>query len=245
MKRVRLLASIVLALAIAQPAAANSLNPWGMWGDGAKLKKGKFKFGLKPPSQLGAQNLKNPVAVAKGGGRPNIAPKSPKTIAFNGGYAVGTVIIDTKRRKLFYTLPGSQAYVYPIAVGKRGFTWTGMEMVSKIVDWPDWVPPKEMRQRQASLPLRMTGGLRNPLGAKAIYLGKTLYRIHGTNNAKSIGTASSSGCIRMHNSHVVHLASMITSGSTVVHVVKSVPAKALNVKAKTKSAPKTGKGQAI
>ena len=239
MKLAKVLTAIVLALAIGQPAAADGLNPWGVWGDGAKLRKGKFKYGLKPPSQLGGNTLAASTNLAKGGGRPYISPKTPKTVAFDGGYATGTIVIDTKRRKLFYTLPGGQAYAYPIAVGKRGFTWTGTETVSKIINWPDWVPPKEMRQRQPSLPVRMTGGLRNPLGAKAIYLGSTLYRIHGTNNAKSIGTASSSGCIRMHNSHVVHLAGMVKPGATVVHVLKAVPKKALkSAHASTKAEPK-------
>jgi lipoprotein-anchoring transpeptidase ErfK/SrfK len=165
--------------------------------------------------------MKTP-GLLQGGGRPDITPRAPQTISFSNGFAPGSIIIDQSGRKLYYTLSTKSAYVYPVAVGKEGFTWTGVEHVSKVYDWPDWIPPAEMRQRKPSLPVRMTGGLKNPLGAKAIYLGNTLYRIHGTNEPGSIGSASSSGCIRMHNEHVVHLASMVSS-STTVYVMKRLP----------------------
>jgi len=126
---------------------------------------------------------------------------------------------------------------YPIAVGREGFTWTGTEKVSKIVDWPDWLPPEEMRVRKPNLPLRMTGGIKNPLGVKAIYLGNTLYRIHGTNDAESIGEAASSGCFRMHNEHVVHLAKLIDA-TTTVHVLRRLPKGVL-------ATPAPAKGQDI
>jgi lipoprotein-anchoring transpeptidase ErfK/SrfK len=158
----------------------------------------------------------------QGGGRPSISAKAPQTASFSNGFAPGSIVIDTAGRKLYYTLSQSAAYVYPIAVGKQGFAWTGVERVSRIEDWPDWIPPAEMRQRKPGLPVRMTGGLNNPLGAKAIYLGNTLYRIHGTNDSKSIGSASSSGCFRMHNEHVVHLAQHVNA-STVVYVMKRLP----------------------
>ena len=108
----------------------------------------------------------------------------------------GTVIVDTGGRKLYYVLPGKQAYAYPISVGRDGFTWTGTERISRIASWPSWTPPPDMRQRQPGLPITVSGGLINPLGAKALYLGNTIYRIHGTNNERSIGRASSSGCFR-------------------------------------------------
>ena len=113
------------------------------------------------------------------------------------------------------------AFAYPIGVGREGFSWTGSEKVSNITDWPDWYPPAEMRKRKPELPERMLGGLNNPLGAKAIYLGNTLYRIHGTNDPKSIGRAESSGCFRMLNAHVLHLASLVQVG-TPVTVVRSL-----------------------
>ncbi len=205
----------------ATPASAQSLGLYGMWGEPPE----KNRRPAPPPSYLGAQPaLVKPSAVmqSQGGARPNISPRTPKTKAFANGFQPGTIVIDTAGRKLYYTLSSSRAYVYPIAVGKQGFTWTGVERVSKIVDWPDWVPPAEMRQRTPSLPVRMTGGVNNPLGAKAIYLGNTLYRIHGTNNARSIGSASSSGCFRMHNNHVVHLAGLVDAGTT-VYVMRRLP----------------------
>ena len=101
-------------------------------------------------------------------------------------------------------------------------TWSGSEAISRVADWPDWHPPEEMRERDPSLPEKMSGGIRNPLGAKALYLGKTLYRIHGTNDARSIGSAASSGCVRMLNGHVVDLASRVQVGTTVT-VVRRLP----------------------
>lgn len=220
-----LAAAACTLLGLVQPAAADSLSPWGVWSDGAQLRKSKIQSDFAQPAMLGAQpalKAAKPAALAQGGGRPLIQAASPQAVAFNAEYAAGSVVIDTAGRKLYYVVSNGQAYAYPIAVGKQGFTWSGTEKVSKIVDWPDWIPPEEMRQRKPGLPLKMTGGINNPLGAKAIYLGSTLYRIHGTNDAGSIGTASSSGCIRMHNAHVVHLASLINAGTT-VHVLKKLP----------------------
>ncbi len=172
----------------------------------------------REPAEDGAQNK---IIGADGGPRPYIAPATPPVVALSGPYASGSIVIDTSARKLFYvTRPGS-AYAYPIGVGREGFSWTGSEKVSRIADWPDWYPPAEMRQRKPELPERMLGGLNNPLGAKAIYLGTTLYRIHGTNDPKSIGRAESSGCFRMLNAHVLHLAELAQTG-TQVTVVKSL-----------------------
>lgn len=199
--------------------ASAQINQFGMWGEAPERSR------RSSPSFLGAPPAvatKPAVGLASGGARPNIGAKAPQTIAFRNGFKPGSIIIDTAGRKLYYTLSQSSAYVYPIAVGKQGFAWTGVERVSRIVEWPDWHPPAEMRQRQPTLPVRMTGGIRNPLGAKAIYLGNTLYRIHGTNDSKSIGSASSSGCFRMHNGHVVHLARHV-GPSTMVYVMKRLP----------------------
>jgi lipoprotein-anchoring transpeptidase ErfK/SrfK len=207
-----LMGAAFVAAGAAAPASAQSLQ-WGLWGE--------------PPERGARSNLGAAPTVAatlsQGGGRPSISPKTPKTASFQNGFAPGSIVIDTAGRKLYYTLSKNSAYVYPIAVGKQGFAWTGVERVSRIEDWPDWIPPAEMRQRKPGLPVRMTGGLRNPLGAKAIYLGNTLYRIHGTNDSKSIGSASSSGCFRMHNEHVVHLAEHVNAQTT-VYVMKRLPA---------------------
>jgi len=160
--------------------------------------------------------------MALGGARPDIEPEAPQTIALENNYTPNSIIIDTASRKLYLFLSNSQAYAYPIAVGRQGFSWMGTEYVSRIAEWPDWHPPKEMIARDRRLPDKMTGGLRNPLGARAIYLGTSLYRIHGTNDANSIGRAASSGCFRMMNKHVVHLTSQIVVG-TPVTVVKRMP----------------------
>ncbi len=157
-----------------------------------------------------------------GGGQPNISPVAPPKVTFTNSYGAGSIVIDTAGRKLYYVLSSSQAYQYPIAVGRQGFTWTGTEKISRKVDWPDWTPPAEMLERKPELPAHMTGGIRNPLGAIALYLGGSLYRIHGTNDSKSIGTAASSGCIRMTNGNVVHLASIAGIGTT-VRVLSKLP----------------------
>ena len=157
-----------------------------------------------------------------GGGQPDIDPVSPKRISFPSSYQVGSIIIDHGGRQLFVVESATTALRYPIAVGREGFNWAGSEKISRVADWPDWHPPEEMRQRDPGLPEKMGGGIRNPLGAKALYLGNTLYRIHGTNDAKSIGSASSSGCFRMLNGHVVDLAGRIGVGTTVT-VVRRLP----------------------
>jgi lipoprotein-anchoring transpeptidase ErfK/SrfK len=176
----------------------------------------------------------NKIAGVDGGGRPDIQPQAPPEVPFNAPTAPGTIIIDTSARKLYYITSPGAAFAYPIGVGREGFAWTGSEKVSRVTDWPDWYPPAEMRKRKPELPERMLGGLRNPLGAKAIYLGNTLYRIHGTNDPKSIGKAESSGCFRMLNNHVLHLASMVHAG-TQVTIVKSLNS---GVVAAAKPAPK-------
>lgn len=157
-----------------------------------------------------------------GGPKPEITPQAPEIVAFANNQPTGTVIIDHEGRKLYYTLSKTQAYAYPVAVGREGFGWTGTETISRVANWPSWHPPAEMRQRQPELPKVMTGGINNPLGAKALYLGDTLYRIHGSNDDKSIGQAASSGCFRMTNQHVLHLAGLVEVGTT-VKVVRRWP----------------------
>ena len=160
--------------------------------------------------------------VMDGGAQPEIRPVPPQPVQFAGRYAPGTIVIETSGRQLLLITGKHEALRYPISVGRQGFTWTGSEKISRIADWPDWHPPEQMRQRDPKLPEKMTGGLRNPLGAKSLYLGDTLYRIHGTNDAKTIGYASSSGCFRMLNGHVVDLAGRVRTGTTVV-VVDRLP----------------------
>jgi lipoprotein-anchoring transpeptidase ErfK/SrfK len=157
-----------------------------------------------------------------GGARPDIAPLEPTAISFPSTYPVGSIVIDTKGRQLLLIKSETEALHYPISVGREGFTWTGTETISRKSAWPDWNPPDEMRARDWRLPERMSGGLKNPLGAMALYLGSSLYRIHGTNDPKSIGRAASSGCFRMLNGHIVDLSGRVELGVT-VQVVRSLP----------------------
>jgi len=156
-------------------------------------------------------------------------------VTFPYSFPVGSIVIDSSSRKLYYVLEGNRAFSYSVAVGREGFNWTGTENISRKQAWPDWYPPKEMRQRDPRLPEKMTGGIRNPLGAMALYLGTTLYRIHGTNDAKSIGRAQSSGCFRMLNSDVLHLAELVEIGTSVAVVPSLLAAQEGNNAAKVES----------
>ncbi len=128
----------------------------------------------------------------------------------------GTIIIDTPNTYLYLVLGGGKAMRYGIGVGREGFTWTGREKISRMSEWPDWHPPKEMIDRQPYLPRFMAGGESNPLGARALYLGNTLYRIHGTNQPSTIGSFVSSGCIRLINGDIEDLYGRVTVGTKVV-----------------------------
>jgi lipoprotein-anchoring transpeptidase ErfK/SrfK len=153
--------------------------------------------------------------IRSGGARPEIAAETPPTVDFAYDFPAHSIVIVTGSRKLYYVLPDQKAYEYRVSVGREGFNWNGTEKVSRKQAWPDWHPPVEMRERDPSLPEKMTGGLKNPLGAIALYLGDTLYRIHGTNDVKSIGQAQSSGCFRMLNTAVLHLAAVTEIGTSV------------------------------
>ncbi len=130
--------------------------------------------------------------------------------------AAGTIIIDTAHTQLYYVLGNGKAIRYGIGVGREGFTWSGTQTVSRKAEWPDWTPPPEMVQRQPYLPRFMAGGPQNPLGARAMYLGGTVYRIHGTNAPGTIGGRVSSGCIRLTNEDVSDLYSRVNVGTKVI-----------------------------
>jgi lipoprotein-anchoring transpeptidase ErfK/SrfK len=130
--------------------------------------------------------------------------------------APGTIIVDTPNTYLYYVMGGGQAIRYGIGVGREGFTWSGVKSVTKKAEWPDWTPPPEMIARQPYLPRQMAGGPGNPLGARAMYLGGTVYRIHGTNAPETIGTHVSSGCIRLTNESVADLYSRVNVGTKVI-----------------------------
>jgi lipoprotein-anchoring transpeptidase ErfK/SrfK len=137
-------------------------------------------------------------------------------VNFRTQAAVGTIVIDTAQTFLYYVLSEGTAIRYGIGVGREGFTWAGAEVVTRKMEWPDWTPPQEMIARQPYLPRWMAGGEGNPLGARAIYLGSTVYRIHGTNMPETIGHKVSSGCIRMLNADVIDLYSRIMVGTKII-----------------------------
>lgn len=146
------------------------------------------------------------------------SPIQRQTVPFDGRkYSPGTVIVNTKERRLYYVQSENSAIRYGIGVGRDGFRWAGVHKVSQKREWPDWTPPEQMRKRQPNLPAYMKGGPDNPLGARAIYLGSTLYRIHGSNEPETIGEAVSSGCFRMTNEDVIDLYERVKVGA-VVHV---------------------------
>ena len=149
-------------------------------------------------------------------------------VAFDTHEAPGTIMIDTGGTALYYVLGGGRAIRYGVGVGREGFTWSGVQTISRKAEWPDWRPPAEMIARQPYLPRFMAGGPGNPLGARAIYLGSSQYRIHGTNDPSTIGKFVSSGCIRMTNADVIDLFSRVDLGTRVVVLPKNAPLQARN-----------------
>ena len=139
-----------------------------------------------------------------------------QVVEFPGRYAPGTVDISTTERRLYYVMGNGQAIQYGVGVGRPGFTWSGMKTVSNKREWPSWTPPAQMLRRRPDLPRHMAGGPDNPLGARAMYLGSSLYRIHGSNEPDTIGQAVSSGCIRMLNDDVVDLYDRVKVGTRVI-----------------------------
>lgn len=142
-------------------------------------------------------------------------------ISFNTQEAPGTVIIDTANTQLYFVLGQNKAIRYGVGVGREGFTWAGTQTVTRKAEWPDWHPPAEMIARQPYLPRFMAGGPGNPLGARAMYLGSSVYRIHGTNDPSTIGKFVSSGCIRLTNEDVADLFNRVDVGTKVVVLPKS------------------------
>ena len=137
--------------------------------------------------------------------------------------APGTIIVSTAERHLYLVQPGGRAIRYGIGVGRDGFQWQGLVTITNKKEWPDWTPPPEMIQRQPYLPRFMAGGPGNPLGARAMYLGNSMYRIHGTNDPSTIGKFVSSGCIRLTNEDVADLFSRVSVGAKVVVLPKHAP----------------------
>jgi lipoprotein-anchoring transpeptidase ErfK/SrfK len=168
------------------------------------------------PAALADFSLFAPANVNSAEGRPLASPIPRETVSFNGPYAPGTIIINTSERRLYYVLGNGQALRYGVGVGRPGFTWAGTTHIANKREWPDWTPPAQMLKRRPDLPRHMEGGIDNPLGARAMYLAGTLYRIHGSNEPDTIGQAVSSGCIRMTNADVTDLYSRARVGAKVV-----------------------------
>jgi lipoprotein-anchoring transpeptidase ErfK/SrfK len=149
--------------------------------------------------------------------RPAFDPKFEKQMVdYSGKEGAGTIVVDTPNKFLYLVEGNGRALRYGIGVGRPGFTWSGVKTISAKKEWPDWTPPSEMLARRPDLPRHMEGGPQNPLGARAMYLGSTLYRIHGSNEPWTIGTNVSSGCIRMRNEDVIDLYGRVNVGTKVV-----------------------------
>lgn len=173
--------------------------------------------GLTPaPAPDPVSSFFNSFAPSFSGGRPQASAIPRELVAYGAGHAPGTLVISTSERRLYYILGSGQAIRYGVGVGRPGFEWAGTRYISHKREWPDWTPPAQMLRRRPDLPRHMAGGVDNPLGARAMYLSGTLYRIHGSNEPWSIGQAVSSGCIRMTNDDVVDLYNRVRVGTRVV-----------------------------
>ncbi|QFU17036.1 L,D-transpeptidase [Microvirga thermotolerans] len=144
------------------------------------------------------------------------SPIPREIVSFDGRYAPGTIVVSTSERRLYFVLGDGKAVRYGVGVGRPGFTWAGSHSVTMKREWPDWRPPSSMLKRRPDLPRYMAGGPDNPLGARALYIGSTIYRIHGSNEPETIGEAVSSGCIRMTNEDVIDLYNRAKVGARVV-----------------------------
>jgi lipoprotein-anchoring transpeptidase ErfK/SrfK len=158
----------------------------------------------------------SPYGEERGIGRVMDSKYRRQTVDYDGPQGPGTIVIDTPAKFLYLVQPGGKALRYGIGVGRPGFEWAGVKSVSLKREWPDWRPPPEMLRRRPDLPRYMSGGPANPLGARALYLGSSLYRVHGTNEPHTIGQAVSSGCIRMLNDDVIDLYNKVKVGAKVI-----------------------------
>jgi lipoprotein-anchoring transpeptidase ErfK/SrfK len=190
------------------------------------------------PNQQGAVSALPPEVQPETGPAKTLPPQFRRTtVNYSTKEPAGTIIIDTPNTYLYLVLGNGKAMRYGIGVGREGFTWTGTEHISRMAEWPDWNPPPEMIERQPYLPRFMAGGESNPLGARALYLGQTLYRIHGTNQPSTIGTFVSSGCIRLTNDDITDLYGRVRVGTRVVVLPGTPPKTAQTSSAAIESTP--------
>jgi lipoprotein-anchoring transpeptidase ErfK/SrfK len=194
----------------------------------AAASQGSFSQGSFSSGSFSSNRVLAPPAGAltdEAGGSGSAVPERLRRaiISFDTREAPGTIVIDTGNTALYYVLGQGRAIRYGVGVGREGFTWAGVQTISRKAEWPDWSPPSQMIARQPYLPRFMAGGPGNPLGARAMYLGSSQYRIHGTNDPSTIGKFVSSGCIRMTNEDVVDLFSRANVGTKVVVLPKNAP----------------------
>jgi lipoprotein-anchoring transpeptidase ErfK/SrfK len=211
MQRIAALAVLVIMFTA---ASASAQQPGERYLGGGFI---EFLFrGGQPPTAAANTNTEPQDSVAIDS-RAAMDPRYRRQeVEYHTTEAPGTIIIDTPHKFLYLVEPGDKAIRYGIGVGRPGFTWSGVHRISAKKEWPSWTPPAEMLKRQPYLPRYMAGGLDNPLGARALYLGSTLYRIHGSNEPWTIGHNVSSGCIRMTNQDVIDLYSRVGVGTKVV-----------------------------
>jgi lipoprotein-anchoring transpeptidase ErfK/SrfK len=201
---------------VAAALGALAIGTFAVAGSAAAAPVQLFPFIMSPPVQSAPPVQARPSDDDEGTVREMPARLKRQVVNYATREAPGTIIIDTPNTYLYYVLGGGQAIRYGIGVGREGFTWSGVQTVTKKAEWPDWTPPAEMIARQPYLPRYMAGGPGNPLGARAMYLGGTIYRIHGTNAPHTIGTHVSSGCLRLTNEDVTDLYSRVNVGTKVI-----------------------------
>lgn len=214
MRRFLVLAAALTAAALVQTGAASAQT-----GPGVALPREPAGQFFDPSSKTWVTYYMTPEEQQ----RRRAALLARQVVPYETDQPAGTVIVDTYTKYLYFIQADGKAMRYGIGVGKEGFEWSGIERISRKAEWPSWTPPAEMRARRPGLPSFMPGGPKNPLGARALYLGSTLYRIHGTNEEWSIGYAVSSGCIRMMNADVIDLYSRVGVGTKVVIIGPGSP----------------------
>ncbi len=212
-----------------RPADPNGAPPTAYGGRGQAIPDAGRDNALRPPMPMAPErraviSALPPEDQPETGPAKSLPPHLRRTMVdYRSKEPVGTIVIDTSHTYLYLVLGSDKAMRYGIGVGREGFTWSGAEKVTKMAEWPDWHPPEEMIERQPYLPRFMAGGEGNPLGARALYLGQTLYRIHGTNQPSTIGTFVSSGCIRLTNDDITDLYGRVQVGTRVVVLPGTAP----------------------
>jgi lipoprotein-anchoring transpeptidase ErfK/SrfK len=225
MTRCTTVSALTLAVALAAPLSAHAAGGDDSWllqllpGHGAKpalTQPAPQKAAFAPASQPDTSLITVPGASEQVMDYPLDPEFLPKVVPYPSQDKPGTIVIDTEGRHLYLIMPDQRALRYGVGVGRPGFEWAGVHHITRMAEWPDWTPPDEMLKRQPGIPHHMDGGPDNPLGARALYLGSTLYRIHGSNEPWTIGHAVSSGCIRMRNQDIMDLYQRVRVGNKVI-----------------------------